>query len=61
MSFLEKSDISCDRCLVFINPLLNKAIAKLSPIFDPIKQASRSLYSKYSERVSTNFGFRYQL
>ena len=38
-----------DRRLVFINPLLDKAMAKLSPIFDPIKQASRSLYSKYSD------------
>lgn len=38
-----------DRRLVFINPLLDKAMVKLSPIFDPIKQASRSLYSKYSE------------
>ena len=38
-----------DRRLVFINPLLDKAMVKLSPIFDPIKQASRNLYSKYSD------------
>jgi DNA-binding MarR family transcriptional regulator len=38
-----------DRRLVFINPLLDKAMGKLSPIFDPIKQASRNLYSKYSD------------
>jgi DNA-binding MarR family transcriptional regulator len=38
-----------DRRLVFINPLLDKAMVKLNPIFDPIKQASRSLYSKYSD------------
>jgi DNA-binding MarR family transcriptional regulator len=38
-----------DRRLVFINALLDKALAKLSPIFDPIKQASRHLYSKYSD------------
>jgi DNA-binding MarR family transcriptional regulator len=38
-----------DRRLVFINPLIDKAIVKLSPIFEPIKQASRSLYSKYSD------------
>ena len=38
-----------DRRVVFINPLLDKAMIKLAPIFDPIKQASRSLYSKYSD------------
>ncbi|HEY6884141.1 MAG TPA: MarR family transcriptional regulator [Nitrososphaeraceae archaeon] len=38
-----------DRRLVFINPLLDKAMVKLSPIFEPIKQASRKLYSKYSD------------
>src|SRR5919206_4154575 len=38
-----------DRRLVFINPLLDRAMVKLSPIFDPIKQASRRLYSKYSD------------
>ena len=38
-----------DRRLVFINPLLDKTMVKLSPIFDPIKQASRNLYSKYSD------------
>jgi DNA-binding MarR family transcriptional regulator len=38
-----------DRRLVFINPLLEKAMVKLSPIFDPIKQASRRLYSEYSD------------
>lgn len=35
-----------DRRLVFINVLVDKAMVKISPIFDPIKQASRSLYSK---------------
>ena len=35
-----------DRRLVFINVLMDKAMVKISPIFDPIKQASRSLYSK---------------
>jgi DNA-binding MarR family transcriptional regulator len=39
-----------DRRLVFINPLLEKAMVKLSPIFDPIKQASRNLYSKYNDQ-----------
>jgi DNA-binding MarR family transcriptional regulator len=38
-----------DRRLVFINVLMDKAMVKLSPIFDPIKQASRNLYSKYSD------------
>lgn len=38
-----------DRRLVFINVLVDKAMVKISPIFDPIKQASRSLYSKYND------------
>lgn len=38
-----------DRRLVFINVLMDKAMIKISPIFDPIKQASRSLYSKYND------------
>ena len=38
-----------DRRFVFINLLLDKAMVKLSPIIDPIKQASRSLYSNYSD------------
>ena len=38
-----------DRRVVFINPLLDRAMVKLSPIFDPIKQASRRLYSEYSD------------
>jgi DNA-binding MarR family transcriptional regulator len=38
-----------DRRLVFINVLMDRSIVKLSPIFEPIKQASRSLYSKYSD------------
>ena len=38
-----------DRRLVFINPLLDKAMVKLSPIFEPIKQASRKLYSMYND------------
>ena len=39
-----------DRRLVFINPLLEKAMVKLRPIFDPIKQASKNLYSKYNDQ-----------
>jgi DNA-binding MarR family transcriptional regulator len=38
-----------DRRVVFINPLLDRAMVKLSPIFDPMKQASRRLYSEYSD------------
>jgi DNA-binding MarR family transcriptional regulator len=38
-----------DRRLVFIKVLTDRALVKLSPIFDPIKQASRNLYSKYSD------------
>ena len=32
-----------DRRLVFINPLLENAMVKLSPIFDPIKQSRISI------------------
>ena len=42
-----------DRRLVFINPLLDKAMVKLSPIFDPIKKAGRNLYSKYTDEELT--------
>ena len=38
-----------DRRLIFIDPLLDKAMAKMSPIFNPIKQSSRNLYSKYAD------------
>src|ERR687885_1214204 len=44
-----KRDLN-DRRLVFINPRLEKAMVKLSPIFDPIKQASKNLYSKYNDQ-----------
>lgn len=47
-----------DRRLVFINVLMDKAMVKLSPIFDPIKQASRNLYSRYSdEELATILDF----
>jgi len=37
---------------------MDKAMVKLSPIFDPIKQASRNLYSKYSdEELATILDF----
>ena len=38
-----------DRRLIFIDPLLDTAMAKMSPIFDPIKQSSRNLYAKYTD------------
>jgi DNA-binding MarR family transcriptional regulator len=38
-----------DRRLIFIDPLLDKAMIKMGPIFEPIKQASRNLYSKYAD------------
>lgn len=38
-----------DRRLIFIDPLLDKAMVKMGPIFDPIKQSSRILYSKYAD------------
>ena len=38
-----------DRRLIFIRPLADKALRKLGPIFDPIRQASMNLYSSYTE------------
>jgi DNA-binding transcriptional regulator GbsR (MarR family) len=38
-----------DRRLIFIDPLLDKAMVKMGPTFEPIKQASRNLYSKYAD------------
>ena len=38
-----------DRRLIFIEPLVDKAITKLGPIFEPIRQASLELYCKYTD------------
>ena len=38
-----------DRRLIYVDPLLDKAMVKMSPIFEPIKQSSRNLYSKYTD------------
>ena len=47
-----------DRRLIFIKPLLDKAMIKLGPIFEPIRKASMNLYSKYTdEELTTILGF----
>jgi DNA-binding MarR family transcriptional regulator len=42
-----------DRRLIFIKPLLDKAMIKLGPIFEPIRKASMNLYSKYTDEELT--------
>ncbi len=38
-----------DRRLIYVDPLLDSAMTKMNPIFNPIKQSSRKLYSKYTD------------
>jgi DNA-binding MarR family transcriptional regulator len=42
-----------DRRLIFIKPLLEKAMIKLGPIFEPMRQATSNLYSKYTDEELT--------
>ena len=42
-----------DRRLIFIKPLLDKAMIKLGPIFEPMKQATMNLYSRYTDEELT--------
>jgi DNA-binding MarR family transcriptional regulator len=42
-----------DRRLIFIKPLLDKAMIKLGPIFEPIRKASINLYTKYTDEELT--------
>ena len=42
-----------DRRLIFIKPLLEKAMIKLGPIFEPMRQATRNLYSEYTDEELT--------
>lgn len=42
-----------DRRLIFIKPLLDKAMMKLGPIFEPMRQATTNLYSKYTDEELT--------
>jgi DNA-binding MarR family transcriptional regulator len=47
-----------DRRLIFIKPLLEKAMIKLGPIFEPMRQATRNLYSEYTnEELTTILDF----
>ena len=39
-----------DRRLIFINPLLDKAMAKIGQLFAPVKLAGQKLYSKYTDQ-----------
>lgn len=38
-----------DRRLIYIKPLLDKAMIKMGPIFDPVKRAAMNLYSNYTD------------
>jgi DNA-binding MarR family transcriptional regulator len=38
-----------DRRLIYIKPLLDKAMIKMGPIFDPVKKATMNLYSNYTD------------
>ena len=38
-----------DRRLIYIKPLLDKAMIKMGPIFDPVKRATINLYSNYTD------------
>jgi DNA-binding MarR family transcriptional regulator len=38
-----------DRRLIYIKPLLDKAMIKMGPIFDPVKRATMNLYSNYTD------------
>ncbi len=38
-----------DRRLIYVDPLLDKAMIKMGPIFEPIRQSSRNLYSQYTD------------
>lgn len=43
-----KRDLN-DRRLIYVDPLLDNAMTKMNPIFNPIKQSSRKIYSKYTD------------
>jgi DNA-binding MarR family transcriptional regulator len=47
--YIKRKRDANDRRLIFIKPLVDKAIIKLGPIFEPIRQASLELYSKYTD------------
>ena len=42
-----------DRRLIYIKPLLDKAMIKMGPIFDPMKRATMNLYSNYTDEDLT--------
>lgn len=42
-----------DRRLIYIKPLLDKAMIKMGPIFEPMRQATTNLYSKYTDEELT--------
>jgi DNA-binding MarR family transcriptional regulator len=42
-----------DRRLIYIKPLLDKAMIKMGPIFEPLRKASVKLYTKYTDEELT--------
>ena len=51
--YVKRKRDSNDRRLIFIKPLLDKAMIKLGPIFEPMRQATMNLYSKYTDEDLT--------
>jgi len=47
--YVKRERDTTDRRLIFIRPLSDKALRKLGPIFDPIRQATINLYSTYAD------------
>jgi len=47
--YVKRERDTTDRRLIFIRPLLDKALRKLGSIFDPIRQATINLYSTYTD------------
>jgi DNA-binding MarR family transcriptional regulator len=48
-SYVRRKRDPNDRRLIYIKPLLDKAMIKMGPIFDPVKRATLNLYSNYTD------------
>jgi DNA-binding MarR family transcriptional regulator len=51
--YIKRKRDANDRRLIFIKPLVERALIKLGPVFEPIRQASIDLYSKYTDEQLT--------
>ncbi len=51
--YIKRKRDANDRRLIFIKPLVERALIKLGPIFEPIRQASIDLYSNYTDEELT--------